>query len=73
MGIWSGDIKNAVKLRKRFYEKQETTSLKLVALAKQENCTHIAYHRDEDNNGFEAMYHKIHTLRGRFISLISMS
>jgi hypothetical protein len=53
------DIKNAVKLRKRFYGKQETTSLKLVALAKQENCTHIAYHRDEDANGFEAMYQQV--------------
>jgi hypothetical protein len=35
------------------------TSLRLALLARTENCTHIAYHRNEDNNGFEAMYQQV--------------
>ena len=50
------DIKN-VKLIPRGFEGQDSLKAKkLAALAQQEKCEHIAYHRDEDNNGFDAMY-----------------
>lgn len=32
---------------------------KLSAMAKLENCEYMAYHRDEDNNGFEAIYEQV--------------
>jgi hypothetical protein len=50
------EIKKYGKLRRRFAGKQAITSLRLHIAAKQEGCTHIAYHRDEDNNGFAEMY-----------------
>ncbi len=31
----------------------------LSTLADKENCTFIAFHRDEDNNGFEEMYNQV--------------
>jgi hypothetical protein len=41
------------------YSKYSPTSRKLAQLAKASKCTHIAYHRDEDNRGLENMHHEV--------------
>jgi hypothetical protein len=53
----------AISVRKKYLNRQQMTSLRLAILAQKENCTHIAYHRDEDNNGLDEMYNQI---RGYF-------
>lgn len=45
----------------RFTPKDQIKAKKLAAIAKIEDCLHIAYHRDEDNNGFEEMYTQVHS------------
>jgi hypothetical protein len=57
------DLK-AIAIRKTYLSKQRITSLRLAILAQKEKCTHIAYHRDEDNNGLDEMYNQI---KGYFI------
>jgi hypothetical protein len=52
------DIK-AIRNKKKYLNKQEQTSIRLAFLAKRESCTHIAYHRDEDNNGLKKMYGQV--------------
>jgi hypothetical protein len=52
------DLK-AVSVRKKYLNKQRMTSLRLAIMARQEKCTHIAYHRDEDNKGLDEMYNQI--------------
>lgn len=55
-----GDIKRFPILPNKFENKSKLKAKKLAALAQKEKCTHIAYHRDEDNNGFDAMYKQVH-------------
>jgi hypothetical protein len=52
------DLK-AISIRKRYLNKQKMTSLRLAWLAQKEKCTHIAYHRDEDNKGLDEMYDQV--------------
>jgi hypothetical protein len=52
------DIK-AIRNKKKYLNKQEQTSIRLALLAKQEDCTHIAYHRDEDNKGLDEKYKEV--------------
>ncbi|MDR1046799.1 MAG: DUF4276 family protein [Treponema sp.] len=52
------DLK-AISIRKKYLNKQQMTSLRLVWLAQKEKCTHIAYHRDEDNKGLGEMYDQV--------------
>jgi hypothetical protein len=50
------ELKNTVKFHKRYYSKQEANSRKILIAANKENCTHIAYHRDEDNKGLKEIH-----------------
>ena len=43
----------------RYTPKEQIKAKKIAAIATHENCSHIAYHRDEDNNGFEEMYAQV--------------
>jgi hypothetical protein len=52
------DLKT-ISIRKKYLNKQQMTSLRLARLAQKEKCTHIAYHRDEDNKGFAEMYDQV--------------
>jgi hypothetical protein len=52
------DIRKYVLLDGK-YRKHPTVSRKLAQLAKVSNCTHIAYHQDEDNKGLEEIYHQV--------------
>jgi hypothetical protein len=52
------DMKNLTLLGGK-YSAYSSTSRKLAQLAKMSNCTHIAYHRDEDNRGLENMHHEV--------------
>jgi hypothetical protein len=52
------DMRKCVLLNGR-YRKYSPQSRKLAQLAKDSNCTHIAYHRDEDNKGLENIYHQV--------------
>jgi hypothetical protein len=53
------DLKSTIKLYKHYYGKQTTNSKKLAIAANNENCTHIAYHRDEDSKGLKEMYDQV--------------
>jgi hypothetical protein len=52
------DLK-AISIRKKYLNKQQMTSLRLAWLAQKEKCSHIAYHRDEDNKGLDEMYDQV--------------
>jgi hypothetical protein len=54
------DIKKIQLLSRKFERPDILKAIKLAALAQREECKHIAYHRDEDNNGFDAMYRQVH-------------
>jgi hypothetical protein len=54
------DIRNVQLLPRKFERPDILKARKLAALARREECKHIAYHRDEDNNGFGAMYRRVH-------------
>jgi hypothetical protein len=49
----------AVSAKKKYIGKREMTSIRLALLAKTNGCNHIAYHRDEDNNGLQEMYQQV--------------
>lgn len=49
----------AVSAKKKYIGKREMTSIRLALIAKNKNCTHIAYHRDEDNKGLKEMYEQV--------------
>jgi len=53
-----GDIKryNILPIRNN---SGDLTARKIAAMAKQADCRHIAYHRDEDNQGFREMYAQV--------------
>jgi hypothetical protein len=53
------ELKNTVKLYKHYYGKQTVNSKKIAIAACNEKCTHIAYHRDEDNKGLKDMYEQV--------------
>jgi hypothetical protein len=49
-----------IPVRKGFLGKSGITSRRLALLAKEKKCTHIAFHRDEDNKGFKNKYNEVH-------------
>jgi hypothetical protein len=53
------DIKNIKLIPNRKYDINTAASKKIALLANNEHCPHVAYHRDEDNNGFDEMYSQI--------------
>jgi hypothetical protein len=52
------DLK-AISIRKGCRGRDDVTSLRLAFLARQHQCTHIAYHRDEDNKGLQEKYDEV--------------
>jgi hypothetical protein len=60
-----GDIKRFALIPNpnKFAPRNLVTGRKLAAIAQKEECVCIAYHRDEDNKGFENVYSQI---RGYF-------
>jgi hypothetical protein len=53
------DLRN-ISVRKGFLGKDAITSLRLAILARKNRCTHLAWHRDEDNEGLEKKYEEVH-------------
>lgn len=53
-----GDIKKFSLFRER-KDLGGRASYKLAAIAAKEKCTHIAYHQDEDNKGFDVIYEQV--------------
>ncbi|GHT86962.1 hypothetical protein FACS1894137_13310 [Spirochaetia bacterium] len=53
------DLKS-IRITKKYLCKEGITSLRLALLVKQEKCTHLAYHRDEDKKDFNEMYTQVH-------------
>ncbi|MDR0330765.1 MAG: DUF4276 family protein [Chitinispirillales bacterium] len=56
----SSDLKNIGTLpRKGYQNAKNAKAIKLAQMAKQEDCLHIVYHRDEDNKGFKSKYDEV--------------
>jgi hypothetical protein len=53
------DIKNIKVIPNRHLGNSPLVSKKIAVLAHQEDCTHVAYHRDEDNKGYTEMRHQV--------------
>jgi hypothetical protein len=58
--VLKGDDLKKVPVRKGFLGKDVITSRRLAILARRHKCTHLAWHRDEDNKGLELRYDEIH-------------
>jgi hypothetical protein len=53
------DLRN-ISVTKGFLGKDGITSRRLAILAREKRCTHLAWHRDEDNKGLENKYEEVH-------------
>ena len=58
-----GDIKNyrLVPSKGRYKSKESIQAQRLVSIANQLGCHHIAYHQDADKNEFKEIYEKVHS------------
>jgi hypothetical protein len=53
------DLRN-ISVRKGFWGKDVITSRRLAILTREKRCTHLVWHRDEDNKGLENKYEEVH-------------
>ena len=55
------DIEEFRVYTRKYEAKEHYIGRKLAAIARQEECKYIAYHRDEDNKGFDNIYNTVHS------------